>query len=389
MNTHPGQGGNAFNAGYQRGVALITALLILALCTTAAVYLTHQHELSIRRTGNIITGNQAYLYALGGEALAMSVLNDDRKKTQFDALNEEWAMDTVPLPVDGGFIQGKLTDAQGKFNLNNLVQNGRVDPVSVGRFEKMLAYFGLEPGLASAVIDWMDPDQSASGPFGAEDDYYTGLTPPYRAANAPMKSLSELRLIRGFSGIKDLDLLMKQLVVLPEPTAINVNTASREVLISLGLDPIVAEEISRQTGTFVDPQLQAAMSATNTTSANGTQNTTAGRGANARTGTAGSTGGTRGGTAGNTGGAQGDASTGDASDPMASIQPFESLEQFNQMAATGQQGEFKPQGLDVSSSYFLFDGYAQVDRGRALLKSLLHRDNNGIMQVVMRSQGDL
>lgn len=363
---------NAHHAGRQRGVALITALLILALCTTAAVFLTHQHELSIRRTGNIITGNQAYLYALGGEALAMSVLNYDRKNTQFDALNEEWAMETVPLPVDGGFIQGTLSDAQGRFNLNNLVQNGKVEPVWVERFQQMLAYFGLQPGLAAAVIDWMDPDQSASGPFGAEDDYYAGLVPPYRAANAPMKTLSELRLIRGFNGIKDLDLLLKHLVVLPEPTAINVNTASREVLISLGLDPMTAELIARQTGAFVDPQLDAAMNATNTTNANGTSNTGANRGASVRGGTAGD---------------QGDAST--ASDPMASLQPFESLAQFTQMASGGQLENFKPQGLDISSSYFLFEGYSQVDRGRALLKSLLHRDNNGIMQVVMRSQGDL
>jgi general secretion pathway protein K len=374
---------NVLHAGQQRGVALITALLILALCTTAAVFLTHQNELSIRRTGNIITGNQAYLYSLGGEALAMSVLNYDRKNTQFDALNEEWAMETVPLPVDGGFIQGKISDAQGRFNLNNLIRNGKVDPVWVGRFEKMLAYFGLEPGLASAVIDWMDPDQSASGPFGAEDDYYATMVPPYRAANVPMKSLSELRLIRGFSEIKDLGPLLKHLVVLPESTAINVNTASREVLISLGLDPVIAEQIARQTGAFVDPQLDAAMGATGTANANGTQNTGASRGASPPGAAAGNTGSARGDAS------RGDASTGTATDPMASIQPFESLEQFNQLAGTGHLEGFNPQGLDVSSSYFLFEGYAQVDRGRALLKSLLHRDNSGIMQVVMRSRGDL
>jgi general secretion pathway protein K len=363
---------------YQRGVALITALLILAISTTAAVFLTNQHQLSIRRTGNIITGNQAYLYVLGGEALAMSVLNHDRRETQFDALNEEWAMEAVPLPVDGGFIQGKLTDLQGRFNINNLFQNGKVEPVWVARFERLLMQFGLDPGLTSAVIDWMDPDQNANGPFGAEDDYYVGMVPPYRAANAPIKSLSELRLIRGFSEFPNLDLLLRHLTALPESTAINVNTATPEVLVALGLDPFVAEEITRQTGMFVDPQLNAAMNA-NTQAANPNMQPYAG--ANAGTNT-----GANADTRGNT---QTTATGEPVNDPMASIMPFETLEQFNQAARTGQVEGFNPEGLDISTSYFLFEGYAEVDRGRALLKSLLRRDNSGIMQVVTRSQGDL
>ncbi|HEX7027299.1 MAG TPA: type II secretion system minor pseudopilin GspK [Gammaproteobacteria bacterium] len=359
---------------HQYGVALITALLILALATTAAVFLTNQHQLSIRRTGNIITGNQAYLYVLGGEALAMSVLNHDRKNTQFDALNEEWAMDAAPLPVDGGFIQGELHDLQGRFNINNLFQNGKVEPVWVARFEKLLAQFAIDPALTSAVIDWMDPDQNANGTYGAEDDYYVGMVPPYRAANAPIKSLSELRLIRGLNNEpQKLDLLMQHLTALPEQTVINVNTASREILVALGLDPFVAEEITRQTGVFLDPQLNTAMNAN--TDANANMQPYAGANADANRAAGGNS--------------QTTATGQPIEDPMAAIVPFETLEQFNQAARTGQIEGFNPQGLDIGSNYFLFEGYAEVDRGRALLKSLLHRDNSGIMRVVVRSQGDL
>lgn len=368
------QRNKSVHARHQRGVALLTALFILALCTTAAVFLTNQHQLSIRRTGNIVTSNQAYLYALGGEALAMSVLNHDRKNSQFDALNEEWAMEAAPLPVEGGFIQGELIDLQGRFNLNNLFHQGKVEPIWVSRFEKLLMQFGLEPGLAYAVVDWMDPDQSAQGPYGAEDDYYVGLVPPYRAANTPMRSLSELRLIRGFSEFQNLELLMEHLTVLPEPTAINVNTASREVLIAVGLDPITAEEITRQTGVFVDAQIDAAMNANATMNPNMNANAGANAtGANTNTGAGGNT--------------QTTAANGQVVDPT--ILPFETIDQFSQTARTGQIEGFNSQGLSVSSNYFLFDGYAEVDRGRTLLKSLLRRDNNGMMQVVIRSQGDL
>lgn len=364
----------AAHAGRQCGVALITALLILALSTTAAVFLTNQHHLSIRRTANIVTGNQAYLYAQGGEALAMSVLNHDRKNTQYDALDEEWAIDAAPLPVEGGFIQGKLTDAQGKFNINNLFQNGKVEPIWVARFEKLLVQFGLDPGLTYAVVDWIDPDQNAHGPYGAEDDYYVGMVPPYRAANAPIKSLSDLRLIRGFAEFQQLELLLPHLTALPETTSINVNTATREVLVALGLDPLTAEEITHQTGVFVDTQIEAAMNA------NPNMNPSIPP-------AAGSTG--RGTTGAHTAGTQTTATGQQVVDPTATLLPFETLDQFNQIARTGQIEGFNSQGLTVTTNYFLFEGYAEVDRGRALLKSLLHRDNNGIIRVVMRSQGDL
>jgi type II secretory pathway component PulK len=220
----------------------------------------------------------------------------------------------------------------------------------------------------------MDPDQNANGTYGAEDDYYVGMVPPYRAANAPIKSLSELRLIRGLNNEpQKLDLLMQHLTALPEQTVINVNTASREILVALGLDPFVAEEITRQTGVFLDPQLNTAMNAN--TDANANMQPYAGANADANRAAGGNS--------------QTTATGQPIEDPMAAIVPFETLEQFNQAARTGQIEGFNPQGLDIGSNYFLFEGYAEVDRGRALLKSLLHRDNSGIMRVVVRSQGDL
>lgn len=54
----------------QTGVALITAMLVVALASVAAVAMTSRQQLDIRRTGNILHADQAYLYALGGELWA-------------------------------------------------------------------------------------------------------------------------------------------------------------------------------------------------------------------------------------------------------------------------------------------------------------------------------
>lgn len=354
----------AVRAPHQRGVALITALLILAISTTAAVYLTNQHQLSIRRTGNVIIGNQAYIYALGGEALAMSFLYEDFKEDpSIDALNEIWAMETVPLPVEGGAgaIYGKITDLSSKFNVNNLINpDGSVDTTSVVRFHKLLAHFGMDPGMVDALVDWIDPDQTPTGPNGAEDNFYIGLTPPYRPPNTLMKSLSDLRLVRGFGEHENLERLMEHLTVLPGRTAININTASVAVLIGLGVEPVVAEAIAIQTGAMEDPL----------------SNT----GANANTAQATSSAG---------GNAANNNPLAAAIDQATSIEPFDSVADFMTTANPANNPDLKSDNLGVASAYFLYEGGAWLDRGRALLKSLLYRDNNGIMHVVMRSQGDL
>jgi general secretion pathway protein K len=81
------------------------------------------------------------------------------------------------------------------------------------------------------VIDWIDADSNAS-PAGAEDIDYLQMKTPYRAANQRMQSVEELRLVRGFTR-EMVDKLRPLVTALPQDTAINVNTASEEVLAAL------------------------------------------------------------------------------------------------------------------------------------------------------------
>ncbi len=239
----------------QSGVALITALLITALVTVAAVAMASRQQLDIRRTGNLMEADQAWQYALGVEAWARQILAaDDASRDTLDYLKDPWAAPVPPLPVEGGSVQGTVEDLQGRFNLNNLVKgNGEPDPAQekilqnlLGRVALTDAKLNLGPYLVDAVVDWLDtrPDVYRNG---AEDGDYLSLTPPYRAANRPMVSPSEMLAVAGFSApaVAKLTPLIATLPVASEPVKLNVNTAPEMVLMSLDaqLTPPMVQQI--------------------------------------------------------------------------------------------------------------------------------------------------
>ena len=113
----------------QRGVALITAIVLVAIATVLAVHIGTRAALDLRRTAGLIALDQGWHVALGAEAWAAEVLRDDREDSQTDHLAERWAQPLPPLPVDGGEVRGALEDMQGRFNLNNLI-TGAVTPPS-------------------------------------------------------------------------------------------------------------------------------------------------------------------------------------------------------------------------------------------------------------------
>ena len=140
-----------------------------------------------------------------------------------------------------GEIYGEIQDLQGRFNINNLVDaNGEVDQPSLEQFQRLLLSLGLDPRIAGITADWLDADQDAGFPDGAEDPIYTGFTPPYRAPNQIVPSTSELAAIEGMDK-EILDVLLPHVTALPGRTAINVNTATGPVLQSLDPDMTVAD----------------------------------------------------------------------------------------------------------------------------------------------------
>ena len=244
----------------RRGVALITALLITALAGTVAAGLSWDNALDVRRTMVMLYRDQAIQVAVGSEGWVRSILQDDLENSPSDHLGEIWATEIPALPIDAeavqGEIYGKIEDLQGRFNVNNLLDgNGEIDAVSLEQFQRLLAVLGLDAALADKTADWLDADQTESIPYGAEDALYSGLTPSYRTANQRIANVTELAALDGMDRTS-YEILLPHVTALPERTPINVNTATRAVLQSLG--PNIAESDAeglialREEGGFVD-----------------------------------------------------------------------------------------------------------------------------------------
>lgn len=106
--------------GGASGVALITVLLIVFLASMTAISLATVQQIAIRRSTILQHQQQARLYTLGVEQWAGLVLLRDRQDNAIDHPGEEWANLPPALPVDHGVLSGKIRDLQGCFNLNNL-----------------------------------------------------------------------------------------------------------------------------------------------------------------------------------------------------------------------------------------------------------------------------
>jgi general secretion pathway protein K len=196
---------------------------------------TRQH-IDVRLTGNLLHGEQAYAYALAAESWARVILRRDDNESQHDSLDEDWATALPPIAVEGGQVSGRIEDLQGRFNINNLVkQDGKPSEADVAYFRRLLEILKLEPTLTDALLDWIDADINVRFPDGAEDQNYLSGSIPYRTANGPLVSTSELRLVAGFDQ-NTVRLLEPYVTALPGRTLINVNTASPVVLLALHKD---------------------------------------------------------------------------------------------------------------------------------------------------------
>lgn len=235
------------------GVAIVLALGVVALAVLAVTALLLAQGAWARQVG-LATGHaQAQRLVEAGVDWSRAVLHDDRRLGQIDHAGEAWALRMPAVPVGDASVVGGIEDQQGKFNLNNLVRDGAVDARQLGRLQRLLALLHLDAALADALADWLDADGVAQR--GAEDAYYLALPSPYLAANGPLADLDELTLVRGFDA--DVRKRLQPFVsALPRTTAVNVNTASPEVLAALvpglSLDAARALVAGRQGAWFLD-----------------------------------------------------------------------------------------------------------------------------------------
>jgi len=222
--------------GRESGVAILTAMLVVAVATIVATNLYWRSALDQRRTGAALAADQGLLLLQGAEAWAGDILREDLQSSgpECDHLGEIWAIELPPLSVDGeGTISGGMTDLQGRFNLNNLIApDGSTDPIAQTQLEALLGLLELDPALAGVIADWVDLDADPGFPNGGEDEVYSGGDVPYRTPNLAITSVSELQAMSGIDQDTFL-ILAPYLAALPSGTKLNTHTASAVVLASL------------------------------------------------------------------------------------------------------------------------------------------------------------
>jgi general secretion pathway protein K len=218
----------------QRGIALITAMVLVAIAAVLATAIGFSSAMAARRATTVFGADQSLLAGEGGEAMAAYLLSKSTSGTTELAPNQAWAQPYGPFELGEGVTLefAQIEDQQGKFNINNLASNGASDETSIEQFRQLLTILGLESKWAGILADWIDADTTPNNPDGAEDSVYLTQTPSYRAANMPVTSISELLVMPGF-GRDRYNRLAPYITALPPGTTINICTASGQLLDAL------------------------------------------------------------------------------------------------------------------------------------------------------------
>lgn len=218
----------------ERGVALVIVLGVVALISAWAATAAYEDMISLRRAENLQQSSRAWMANESALELVRFYLDEDAKDNKTDHLDETWAQEIPPLPVDDGLVTGVVIDANRYFNVNDLVNNNgevQIDVVVIAK--RLFQTLELSGSLVDKLIDWMDKNDQPSGIGGAEDfNYYDK---PYRVKNRRLDRWRELSLIDGFDD-EVLEKLKDTVTVRRVPktgkTIVNINTADTTVLMA-------------------------------------------------------------------------------------------------------------------------------------------------------------
>ncbi len=238
------------------GSILIITLWTICFLSALAVSLGFGIRQKIALLGRIDERDRLSFIAEAGVKRAIIQIKKEGDKI-YDSLQDAWSNDPTVfsnIDINGGrfnvFYNLKnelsgyaelrfgLVDEESKININS------ADMVTLEHLFKIA--LGLEEmqaqELAASIVDWRDADSELSIPLGsAEGSYYRDLSYPYDAKNEPIEVLDELLLVKGIS--QDIFFKLKDYVTIYGDGKVNVNTASKVVLMALGLNEALADKI--------------------------------------------------------------------------------------------------------------------------------------------------
>lgn len=234
----------SMTADSQRGVALLTVLLLVVSITVVAGAMLASQKIAIRRSGLLFDQNQLLQDINAGQQLAVTMLRADNQLNDTDSAQDIWAQPLPPYPLGLHTITAELRDEASRFNINNLYHDGATDTAALAIFQRLLTQLNLEPDIAIAVLDWQDADSEVYKDGGDESVVYaqqSGNTADKTLPNQPLVSIDQLQEVRGVSA-EVLATLRPYITAVPYYLPINVNTASPVLLAAL-MDGATAEQM--------------------------------------------------------------------------------------------------------------------------------------------------
>jgi general secretion pathway protein K len=225
---------------HERGAAVLMALFVAALATMIITGLFYRQFVLLRTIENQQLTSQSRLLLRGALDWGRAILREDANRSQYDALSEPWSQPLAETRLDQlgetgslaalATIAGSMEDAQGRFNLRNLVENGQVLERELQTLQRLVALLQLPEQTADLIALRMAeamPALVAPDPSGGISDA------ELRARDKPRPL--PLMLPQDIAGISGIDpaavqRLAPYVVVLDERTALNANTAAAEVI---------------------------------------------------------------------------------------------------------------------------------------------------------------
>jgi general secretion pathway protein K len=236
----------------QRGVAVITALLLTTLAITIVASLFWAQQVQVRSMENQRLHLQTKWILRGALDWAGLVLRQDGRDNVYTSLDQVWATPLAETRLDqyierervegevfDATLSGSIIDATSRYNLSNLSKQRVPDPLQVAIFKRLLTNLRLEPVLAERTAAAMASAQVLQATGDAPPE---GSPKPVPASTAPVRliQLDDLLSVPGFT-VAAVDKLRDFVIVLPEVTKVNVNTAPPEVLAAVMENMSLAE----------------------------------------------------------------------------------------------------------------------------------------------------
>jgi general secretion pathway protein K len=221
-------------------VAVLAIILVLTFMVTRFMD-EAVNDLEYRALFNEPADVRAFGYGMLEVALAtiqeVALIDDGKLFAGEQGWNDPISYAGIAIP-DGWEVTIDIRDEGGKLPLNTMSE----DLLNKLLEETFDFDFGTARELSSTLSDWIDENDTRRL-NGAESDEYLRNNPPYKAANRPLQSLEELRLLKIWEDEffdedgtpNELFTQLSGLVSVLNTGAVNLNAAPKEVLEILAL----------------------------------------------------------------------------------------------------------------------------------------------------------